>query len=100
MRIKRLVRDHWEWRKIVLEAKVHNRLWCCRWRKRRRKGRRRRGGRRRRSNRRKGKIIIHFNQYLLMYGHNSTSASYKASTKTVQIHKNENTKQTTTVWQQ
>jgi len=26
VRIKKLVRDHWEWRKIVLEAKVHNRL--------------------------------------------------------------------------
>jgi len=63
---KKLLRDHWEWRKIVLEAKVHNRLQCCRRRKR---------------NRRKGIIIIiiiiiiliiiiiiiiiHFNQYLL-----------------------------------
>jgi hypothetical protein len=23
-----IARDHWEWMKIVLEIKVHNRLWC------------------------------------------------------------------------
>jgi len=39
---------------------------------------------RRRRNRRKGIIIIiiNFNQYLLMYRHNSTTVSYKASTIT------------------
>jgi len=74
MRIKKLGRDHWGGRKIVLEAKVHNRLQCCRRRRRRR-------------NKRKGIIIIiiiiiiHFNQYL-MYKHYSTGVSYKASTKT------------------
>jgi len=41
MGIKKLGRDHWGWRKIVLEAKVHNRLQCCRRRKWRRRRNRR-----------------------------------------------------------
>jgi len=29
--------DRWEWRKIILEAKVHGGLWCFRRRRRRRR---------------------------------------------------------------
>jgi hypothetical protein len=31
-----MARDSWEWGRIVLKAKVHNRLYCLRKRRRRR----------------------------------------------------------------
>jgi hypothetical protein len=34
-----VAKDHQEWRKIVLEADVHNRLYCSRRRRRRRRRR-------------------------------------------------------------